>query len=153
MNDRDRLWTARLRAAAAHWRECYASARESIGLALGQLEQISADRDMQAERAEAAEAELADMRPKYEALRVEIDAHDQESAMAERNTTLLTTRAALAAPDSAEHSYGQPPQPRVYESDFDDQPQTERCRCKNCQGPGKCRCCDEPRFEMPDDLY
>jgi hypothetical protein len=51
MSERDRLWTARLRGAAAHWRECYATARESVGLALGQIEQIT-ERADRAERRE-----------------------------------------------------------------------------------------------------
>ncbi len=45
MSEHDRLWTARLRAAAAHWRERYAYAQESLVLAIGQLEQISARAD------------------------------------------------------------------------------------------------------------
>lgn len=29
----------------------------------------------------------------------------------------------------------------------------QRCRCPGCQGPPTCRCCNEPDFDLPEDLY
>lgn len=28
---------------------------------------------------------------------------------------------------------------------------TRRCRCKGCNGPGNCWCCDEPAIDLPED--
>ncbi len=111
MTDRDRLWTARLRAAAAHWRQCYAAARESLRLAIGQIEQISADRDMQAARAEAAERRERELREALQMHRNAMQAalHPMMDGSERLRIKELLAKPAIAT-SAAEPRAGQPPQ-------------------------------------------
>ena len=54
------------------------------GNLLAAVDEVQADLAAERARAERAEAELADLRPKYELLRLDIDAQDQASDIVER---------------------------------------------------------------------